>query len=74
MQPLTCVTRLDTDEETYTLQRPLRFIERLTEVRLLYRLRDITFPAPGWYQLTLYADGEWLAQRRLHVLEQEQQI
>ncbi len=66
------VTRLDSDEEVYSLRRPLRFPDRLAEVRVLYRLREVMFPAAGWYQFTLYLDGEWLTQRRLQVVERQQ--
>src|SRR5262249_41232986 len=62
------VTHLDTDEEVYALQRTLHFPDRLAEVRLLYRLREIAFPLPGLYQFTIYLDGEWLTQRRLQVV------
>jgi hypothetical protein len=61
------VTRLDTDEDLYEEGVGVHFPGKLTEVQLLFRIQDWTFPAPGWYQFVLLVDGEWVAQRRLEV-------
>jgi hypothetical protein len=37
----------------------------LSEIRLNLRVRHCSFPASGYYQFSLLADGEWLAQRRI---------
>lgn len=41
------ITRLDTDKETYSIRRSLRFPGRLAEVRVVFHIRDCSFPAPG---------------------------
>ena len=61
------VERLDTGEEIDTYQIPLRFPDKLAMGQLSLRIKDCIFPFDGWYQVTLYADGQWLAQRRLKV-------
>jgi hypothetical protein len=62
-------TRLQTDTEVFSLQRPLQFPDRFTEVRVLFRLANFVFPAPGVYLFTLLVDGEWMAQRRISVTQ-----
>ncbi len=66
---LLTVTNLETDEEVDRIDRRFRFPDRLAEVRLLFQIRECSFPAEGTYQVTLYLDGEWLAERRLQVRE-----
>lgn len=61
------VTRLDTLEEVYVYHDRLSFPDPLQEVRLLFRLQDCSFPAPGRYQVTLLADGELVAQHAFPV-------
>jgi hypothetical protein len=36
-----------------------------------FRVNRCTFPLSGVYQLTLFLDGEWLAHRRLEVIERQ---
>jgi hypothetical protein len=64
-------TRLDSGDEVYTRQRQVHFSDRLRELQVIFRIADCSFPAPGVYQFTLLVDGEWLAQRRLHVVSTE---
>jgi hypothetical protein len=68
---LLTVTNLETDEEVDRIERSFRFPDRLAEIRLLFRIRECSFPVEGTYQITLYIDGEWLAQRRLQVRERQ---
>src|SRR6266542_1706349 len=58
------VERLDTLEDVYRKSFRARFTEPLRASRFNYRVRDCRFPVPGDYQVTLLADGEFLAQRR----------
>jgi hypothetical protein len=67
------VTHLETDREVYTLLRGLRFPDRFTEVRILFRLLEFRFPAPGSYLFTLLIDGEWAAHRRIRVYQAAQE-
>jgi hypothetical protein len=68
---LLTVTNLETDEEVDRIERGIHFPDRLTEVRLVFQIRECSFPVEGTYQITLYIDGEWLAQRRLQVRERQ---
>jgi hypothetical protein len=68
------LTRLDSDDVVYELRRRAHFPDRLTEVRVLFRINECSFPAPGWYDVTLLVDGEWVAQRRVRVYSEEDQI
>lgn len=66
-------SRLDTGEEVYTQQNLIYFPNRLTEVIYHTRLHTFRFPVAGHYQFSLYANGEWVAHRRLHAkLKQEE--
>jgi len=47
------------------------FPDKLAEVVFSTRLRGIVFPIPRYYQFTLLADGEWVAQRRLRIERKE---
>ena len=69
---LLTVTNLETDEEVDRIERRFRFPDRLAEVRLLFRIRECSFPVEGTYQITLSIDGEWLSERRLQVRERQQ--
>jgi hypothetical protein len=61
------ITHLENDEEVYTLQNVVHFPDRLVEVRVLFRMSDVAFPAPSRYQVTLLIDGDWIAHRDLLV-------
>jgi hypothetical protein len=63
------ITRLDTDEEIYSLRRQLRFPHRLAEVRVAFHIRDCSFPTPGHYEAILLVDGDWVARRKFSVEE-----
>ncbi len=65
------ITRLQTDEELFRVQRRLVFRDRIKEVRVLFRLNDCVFPAAGVYLFTLLFDGEWMAQCRIRVSRKE---
>jgi Family of unknown function (DUF6941) len=67
------VTALDTLEDVYSQDRPVRFSDPLQEVRVLFRLSQISFPRPGSYQVTLFADDELVAQRMMRVSATEEQ-
>ena len=65
------VSSLDTNREVYQARVPIRFPDRLMELRLLFNVTNCVFPAPGAYQLMLVLDGECLALRRFQVLARE---
>jgi hypothetical protein len=65
------VTSLETEDEIYSLQRTVRFPDRFTEVRVLYRLTAVQFPEAGIYMFTLLLDGDWIAHRRVRVYSTE---
>ncbi len=65
------VGHLDTMEEIYVRDQPIHFPDPLQERRIYFRLRQLRFPAPGRYQFTLLADGEWVAQQVIRVAVKE---
>ncbi len=67
------VTELATDEEIATLTRQVSFPDRFVEGRVLFRLANCAFPSPGVYVFTLMVDGDWVAHRRLHIRQAENQ-
>ena len=64
------VERLDTGEDIYAHEIRLRFPDKLATGHLSSLIKACSFPVDGWYQVTLYADGQWLARRRLKVAKQ----
>jgi len=61
-------TRLDTGEEIGLRRRTVRFVNRLGELHVVFRINDWSFPVAGSYQITLLVDREWVAQRRIRIL------
>jgi hypothetical protein len=57
------VLRLETDEEVHNFMAPIHFADKLAELRVHFRIRDLVVPAPGRYQFTLTIDGEFIVQR-----------
>jgi hypothetical protein len=66
------ITHLETDEETYSLQRQLHFPSRLAEVRVVFHIRDCSFPAPGQDDATLFVDGDPVARRKFSIEAREE--
>ncbi|HXG09907.1 MAG TPA: hypothetical protein VNK04_08975 [Gemmataceae bacterium] len=67
------LTQLDSDADLHSEQIQVHFPDKLTEVQIVFEINEWSFPAPGWYQLVLLVDGEWVAQRRLEVYLNEEQ-
>lgn len=59
------LSRLETGASFVIHRRRQHFPDKLAEVLFRERFRDISLPVPGYYQFTLLAEGEWVAQRRL---------
>jgi hypothetical protein len=57
------VVRLETDEEVHNLTGPIHFTDKLSEVKVHLRVRNLVVPAPGRYQFTLAINGDFIAQR-----------
>jgi hypothetical protein len=65
------IHRLDTLQEIYRSVLSFRFTNPLQNVRCILRIRDCSFPVPGHYQVTLLADNEMIAQRKIVILRKE---
>ncbi len=65
------VERLDTLEEIHRIALPAEFSNPLQTVRCTVRVRDCAFPVAGQYQVSLLADSEVLAQRKLVLFSEE---
>jgi Family of unknown function (DUF6941) len=61
------VERLDTGEDVYAYDHPVRFPDKLATMHLSKLINKCVFPVDGWYHMILYADGQWVAQRRFKV-------
>jgi hypothetical protein len=68
------ITRLETDQEVFSVHRRLSFPDRLTAVRVVFRSRDCVFSDAGAYVMTLLMDGEWVTQRRFEVSYKESSV
>jgi hypothetical protein len=66
------IERLDNLEEIYRYQHAYRFAHPLHEIRFQLRVVRCSFPVAGVYQVSLLADGEVLAQRRLTIVREEE--
>jgi hypothetical protein len=66
------ISRLDTLEDIEERHWRMRFPNPLSVVRLVFRFANVSFPVPGRYQLSLFADGEWVAQSVVRILSEEQ--
>jgi hypothetical protein len=63
------IERLDTFGEIYRRSLTHRFRDPLREVSFVFRIRNCTFPVFGHYQVSLWADGEPVAQRKLRIVQ-----
>jgi hypothetical protein len=52
----------------YHAELPVVFQDRLKELRVLFRVTTCVFPEPGSYQVTLFLDGDWIAQRGIRIV------
>ena len=66
------VSRLETNEDLYSLSTSIHFADKLREKQVVFRIAKLSIPAPGAYQFTILANGEWTGQRRVEVLEAEE--
>jgi hypothetical protein len=57
-------------EELHRRTTSFRFLTPLQQFRLAVRLHSFTFPEPGVYRVTLAADGELIAQRKITVSQE----
>lgn len=57
--------------EARRIALPLRFRDRLQTVKCAIRVSRCSFPSPGTYLFTLYADDDWLAQTVVRVGRRE---
>jgi len=65
------IQRLDSLDEIYRSSLSFRFTNPLQEVRCIFRIRDCSFPVSGYYQVTLLADNESVAQRKFRIVPKE---
>jgi hypothetical protein len=65
------IQRLDNLEEIYRRMIRFHFPNPLNEVRCLFRIRDCSFPAAGAYQITLLANNELVALRKVRIETRE---
>jgi len=66
------IYRLDTLEEIYrTIAATIRFTDPLQSVRFQLRIRDVSFPVSGHYNVALLADDEIIPQRKIVILQKE---
>jgi hypothetical protein len=65
------ITSLENDEVIHTDEFTVRFPNRLMEVRVLFRVARCSFPRAGKYQVTLFLDDDWLAERQIQLAERQ---
>jgi hypothetical protein len=62
------VTNLSTEAQARTERREMLLADRLAEVQVVFHLPAFSFPVPGWYEFTLYADAEPLVSQRVEAV------
>ena len=65
------IERLDTGEPIYHRIHSVRFVDRLQEMRFILRIRNVSFPVAGAYQVTLSANRDFLAQHEMRIITEE---
>lgn len=55
----------DERSPVYVNEVQVDFSDPLTEVELIFDMKDLTFPKPGDYRLQLCVDGKFLRERRM---------
>jgi hypothetical protein len=65
------IQRLDTLEVIYQRSVSALFTDQLQEIRCIFRVRDLSFPVSGAYQVSLFAGDEIIAQRKIRVTNKE---
>ncbi|HEX3149105.1 MAG TPA: hypothetical protein VHR66_13595, partial [Gemmataceae bacterium] len=63
------VSRVLDNQIQYLQDFPVHFLDRVDEARLVVRVRGLVFSEPGQYAVELLADGEWIAQTVLTVIQ-----
>lgn len=66
------IQRLDDLEEVYVRSIVVRFTSPLQEARCMLQCSDCSLPVFGGYQVTLLADDEPLARRKLYIISAEE--
>jgi hypothetical protein len=61
------IQRLENLDVIYRRAVPCQFSDPLQEVRGIFRINTCSFPAPGYYQISLWAEKELVAQRRFEI-------
>jgi hypothetical protein len=68
------VRLVDVDDEreaVFVDERTVTFPDPLTEVEVVFPLPDLVFPEPDEYRLQLYADGQFLRERQIVLIQLE---
>ena len=64
------IESLETGAELFAQDNiPIKFNSKLGTVQVSIPVKECTFSAGGWYQVTLLVDGDWVAQRRLRLYQ-----
>lgn len=63
------ISRLTDNHQVYSRDLPVEFRDRVEEVRFVVRLHQLVFPGHGQYTIELLADGEWMAQTVVSLIE-----
>jgi hypothetical protein len=61
------ITGLRSSSVIYARDITFNFVDKIQQVRYLFRLTDLSFPEPGAYSVVLTADGEWLAETVINI-------
>ncbi len=65
------INRLDNLDEIYRAGVTYHFANRLQTFRFLLRVRDFSFPDPGFYELCVLSGSDTLASRKLLIVTKE---
>ncbi len=65
------IEHVATGDIIYEEHHQMKFSDPLQESRAVFRFGDLVFPQPGKYDVSLIAEGEFIAHHSFHVFERK---
>jgi hypothetical protein len=63
------VLELGTMQEVLRRQRVIELRDQLQQLGVVFGIRDCLFPVPGYYEVSMYANGQLIGSRRIRLRE-----
>src|SRR5262249_41141228 len=63
------ILQLESMQEVIRRQRMIELKDQLQQVAVRFNIRDCVFPSPGIYEVSLFANQEFISRRRIQLNE-----